>query len=278
MMASLRDGSVSTVLAPASAPPPPGEAALLRAFRSARATRRQNRAFREQCGCTRALHREYATRYETPSRVLVIDGSGFRWEGLGNSMTRWVGLLRWGFATGRAVFLHLTEECATDKPPSDTTCHLDIGDYFSGWGGVQWHWSRTNAQPFAAQQALIRYSCAVSSPPGCSVAALTFANGSRLELREPQELLRWFRSSASPNVVRLRLSQQNSLEFSYGKPESLRSNLERPFTHCDVDGVAGWRDREMRLKCETFAFLQARWSAGRLHRLPPALAVLSNEV
>eukprot|EP00966_Prymnesium_polylepis_P239902 5547489-Prymnesium_polylepis.1 len=126
-------------------PPPPTEAVaprfgVVESFRKAAVTQRQQRVWREQCACTRALHRDYARRHELLERLVVIDGSSFRWEGLGNSGTRWMGLLRWGFATGRAVFLRLTRECS-DKAagrPSDRTCHLDFGDYFTGWGGVDW--------------------------------------------------------------------------------------------------------------------------------------------
>ena len=72
--------------ADADAPGEDGVAALAKttealeaeAFWAAKATRRQMAAFAASCGCTRALLQEYAERYRTRARVLVIDGSGFR--------------------------------------------------------------------------------------------------------------------------------------------------------------------------------------------------------
>ena len=114
---------------------------VTRAFRQAAVTQRQYTRWRAECACTRAMHRQYEQRHARLDRIVVIDGSSFRWEGLGNSATRWMGLLRWGYATERAVFLRITRECRRAAGrPNDRTCHLDFGDYFVGWGGVDWHW------------------------------------------------------------------------------------------------------------------------------------------
>lgn len=89
------------------------------AFWSSQVVARQYAQFTAQCQCTRELHKQYAQRHASLEKIVVLDGTQFRWEGLGNSGTRWMGLLRWGYATGRAVFLHMSR---IDQP------RLDIGD------------------------------------------------------------------------------------------------------------------------------------------------------
>lgn len=59
--------------------------------------------FEAECACTRSLMAVQARGHQKLERVLVIDGSLFRWEGMGNSGVRWMGLLRWGYATGRTT-------------------------------------------------------------------------------------------------------------------------------------------------------------------------------
>lgn len=113
-------------------------------FNAASLTRRQNTVFDAECQCTKAMHAEYRGRYEsaaTRPRTLVIDGTTFRWEGLGNSGTRWMGLLRWGFATGRQVYLQIGRDCQSPKAKAAMVpCRMDIGAYFTGYNGVDWHW------------------------------------------------------------------------------------------------------------------------------------------
>ena len=224
------------------------------AFWSSAVMRRQQAMFASECGCTRALHAEYARRHATLDRIVVLDGTGFRWEGLGNSGTRWMGLLRWGYATGRATFLRI----ARDEQ------RLDIGEYFVGWKGVDWFWA---AQQAAVRQRLLargvkpvvlEYSCVRRRSPGCGTVRLRHArNGSMLALfDEPTELLTWMRSDASPKWIRLVLQQQDSLEHSYSKPEKLRTTV--PLTACPVAGAPDFSSREAALKCETYAFMQPR--------------------
>ena len=81
-------------------------------------------------------------------------------------------------------------------------------------------------------------------------------NGSQLVLAEPGPLLDWFRTTAEP-WIRLVLAQQDSLEGSYSRPESLRAS-NGPLTRCPVAGQPNFRVREVALKCETFAFMQPR--------------------
>lgn len=234
----------------------------MQSFREARVVVRQEAAYAAECRCTDELMKQIGARYRRLARVLVIDGSGFRWEGLGNSGTRWMGLLRWGHATGYATFLRTGAPCDGAISTERGACRLDIGAYFRGRKGVDWHWSgkaeeRVRAA-FAARgetEHFLDYVCERDWPGGCQKARLEFANGTRIPLAEPAGMLRWFRESA-PGWVRLRLAQQTSLEFSYSKPESLRRVL--PLTKCPIEHIGDFRSREMALKCETFANMQPR--------------------
>ena len=224
-------------------------------FWSAAVTRRQYAKFDAECSCTKLMHREYARRHSSLARVVVIDGTTFRWEGLGNSGTRWMGLLRWGYATGRAPFLKIAHDART----------MELGDYFTGWGKVDWNWA-SNApavrQAFAARgierPVVFNYRChrRARNAPGCREAKLTMRNGTQLFLEEPAGLLRFFRDPSSPPWIKLILLQQDSVEHSYSKPEALREVL--PLTKCPVQGGTAFRNRELALKCETFAFMQPR--------------------
>ncbi len=250
-----------------------------RQFWSARAVRRQYAAFDAECHCTRELFSEYARWQRELSRVLVLDGSVFRWEGLGNSGTRWIGLLRYGHATRRATYLRLSQAggCGTPhgrragRPRAwlSNRCHLDLGDYFTGLSAVDWQWAgETERTVRAALEArkvdehVISYTCARAASRGCAVARLSFANGSAIELAEPTELLSWLRTDA-PRWIRLVLDQGAvSLEGSYAVPESLREGWggggKPALATCPIRGGRDYASRELALKCDTFAYMQPR--------------------
>ena len=262
---------------------------LERQFWSARAVRRQYAAFDAECRCTRQLFSEwYAPWHRDLGRVLVLDGSHFRWEGLGNSGTRWIGLLRYGHATRRATYLRLSraDGCGTPRGgrgrPSEQTCHLDLGDYFTGLNSVDWQWAGENERKVRAalgargvQEHVIAYTCARSAPRGCALARLSLPNGSAIELAEPTQLLRWLRTDA-PRWTRLVLNQGAvSLEGSYAVPESLREGWgaagggKPGLATCPLRGGTDFTSRELALKCETFAYMQPRRRrAMRAHDAP----------
>ena len=201
--------------------------ALLTAeFNAARVIQRQTAVFDRECGCTKLILQKQAQLHASLERVTVLDGSHFRWEGLGNSGVRWMGLMRWALSTGRATYLRLTQDCAgadrkqAHRPssgrPSDATCHLDPGDYFTGWGGVDWGWraatERRVAEAMARrgeEEVVLHYECVTRAAPGCGVAALRFGNGSRVVLREPDEMLHFFRTTPH-RYVRLLNPSPNS--------------------------------------------------------------------
>ena len=182
------------------------------AYARAKVTQRERARFHEECTCTKALHEEYAQRHKLNDRVLVIDGGNFRWEGLGNSGTRWMGLLRWGYSTGRAVYLK------TSKNPET---HLDLGDYFTGYGSVDWHWRSRAAEvrrQFAARgierPLVMQYGCAqrARGAPGCALTKLRLRNGTTLTVDEPAGLLRFMRDASSAPWIKLVLAQQVRVE------------------------------------------------------------------
>lgn len=247
-------------------------ARLTAEFNAARVVQRQTAVFDRECGCTKLILQRQAQLHASLERVTVLDGSHFRWEGLGNSGVRWMGLMRWALSTGRATYLRLTQGCAgaerkqahspSSGRPIDATCHLDPGDYFTGWGGVDWGWRAATERRVAEAMArrgeeelLLQYECVTRQAPGCGVAALRFSNGSRVVLREPDQMLHFFRTTPH-RYIRLKLQQQETLEHSYSKPESLRTVL--PLTACPVEGGPSFTSRELVLKCETYGLMQPR--------------------
>ena len=226
---------------------------MSRAFFSSRVVLRQEAAYASECSCIDELMRRIGARHRRLNKVVVIDGTGFRWEGLGNSGTRWMGLLRWGHATDRAAFLS-TGSCGASTP-----FRLDIGAYFRGKQGVGWHWGgatearvRATLGARGATELVVDYVCERDRPGGCQKAHLRFANGTTLSLGEPAGMLRWFREAPHP-WIRLRLAQQTSLEFSYSKPEAMRRVL--PLTACPIQNVQPFRVREIALKCDMYVSL-----------------------
>lgn len=101
-----------------------------------------------------------------------MDGSGFRWEGLGNSGTRWMGLLRYGLATDHAIFLQLQQDCGSTSSRASLSskgskgsnaadaeeCNrfkagIDPGIFVTGWGGFDWHWGHSTSRRVQAAMA-----------------------------------------------------------------------------------------------------------------------------
>ena len=103
-------------------------------------------AYSDQCPCAQSLEAERARAHASLERVLVLDARG-AWNGLGNSLSRWVGLLRVGHSLGYATFLWLNG--AGSDAPSRGDARFDIGDYFVSVG-VDWQWNRRTRRRVAA--------------------------------------------------------------------------------------------------------------------------------
>ena len=77
--------------------------------------------------------------------------------------------------------------------------------------------------------------------PALALARLRLSNGSQLLLAEPTGVLEWLRSESTPRWVRIVLQQQDSLEFSYSKPEALRPTGALPLVACPAQHAPRFR-------------------------------------
>ena len=123
----------------------------LAGFRSSRLINAELAAYSRDCHCSAAIESRRAHLHATLQRVLVID-MRFGWNGVGNSMPRWLAALRFGLASGRATFLWMSDrsfERATprgrrsagdtrSKPASAGRQRAGVGRQLSEENGRQW--------------------------------------------------------------------------------------------------------------------------------------------
>lgn len=185
-------------------------------FANASFIRKESAAFARRCG-RYSQEWEKLTRSQTFTRldrVLVIDVSRPKWNGLGNSMDRWLNLLRLGHAHGRATFLRM-DPCSPPLPPHSgetdprppparaPACKFDLGAHFEAEAGWSWRWdvsaaarvraamARGAPEPSAAgggahalwPAAVMRYTCLRQS--------WTCLNGSLLDAASGSALVPW---------------------------------------------------------------------------------------
>ncbi|KAL1526636.1 hypothetical protein AB1Y20_015340 [Prymnesium parvum] len=89
-------------------------------FPSSAAERRGRRRYEARCACTRRVEAARARLHASLSKVLLIDAR-MSWNGVGNSLVRWLALLRFGTAAGRATFLWMSDRdspTALLRPPN----------------------------------------------------------------------------------------------------------------------------------------------------------------
>ena len=96
-------------------------------FASHPLVRRETSTFEAQCACTQRIEAGRAQLHASLDRVLVID-MRMMWNGVGNSLTRWLAVLRLGTASGRATFLWM----------SDRELHRAKGMGNAAAGGMSW--------------------------------------------------------------------------------------------------------------------------------------------
>lgn len=89
----------------------------LAGFRSSRLIHAELAAYSRDCHCSAAIESRRARLHATLQRVLVID-MRFGWNGVGNSMPRWLAALRFGLASGRATFLWMSDRSFERATPS----------------------------------------------------------------------------------------------------------------------------------------------------------------
>ncbi|KAJ1630974.1 hypothetical protein T492DRAFT_906367 [Pavlovales sp. CCMP2436] len=105
-------------------------------------------------------------------RVLIVDVTRPSWNGLGNSLDRWLNLFRLGHAHGRATFLRM-DPCSAPLPPhlgllalrpDSPACKFDLGQFFHADRGWQWAWDQRAAS--AVREAMSRGLPDASAAPG----------------------------------------------------------------------------------------------------------------
>ena len=102
------------------------------------------RAWRDDCKCAQQVEARRKALHAANKRVLVAD-MRFFYNGVGNSLVRWLAVLRFGLAAGRATYLwrsndvlHLNGSARQQKPIDlqlDGRQHgIDLGYYFRALG------------------------------------------------------------------------------------------------------------------------------------------------
>ena len=84
----------------------------LPAFSSHPLIAREASLYAQQCQCTKRIEAGRTELHRSLDSVLVID-MRMAWNGIGNSLTRWLAVLRLGTASGRATFLWFSDR----EPP-----------------------------------------------------------------------------------------------------------------------------------------------------------------
>lgn len=115
------------------------DAGLAPPFASSRLVTRELSTFARHCNCTRRIEERRAELHANLTRILVFDVR-FLWWGIGNSLVRWLNLLRVGLASGRATFLWMEGRLPArggKAPPRD---NFDLGSYFQSLG-ADWRWN-----------------------------------------------------------------------------------------------------------------------------------------
>ena len=164
------------------------------------------------CGCTHALERRRSALDVALERVVIFD-IRFDWNGIGNSLPRWLALLRVGLAAGRASYLWMSTE---DE-------RFDLGEYFESTA-VDWSWRRQQKRVTSAfarrnvSAGEASLTCAAATH-ACMRPGIAGRDGvSLIEGTHEQErdglLLEWLAGPSSPPFLVLRVRQQTLLEPS----------------------------------------------------------------
>ena len=270
------------------------------AFESQRFVAAEASTYHSDCQCSHQVDVTRAALHKSLHRVLVLDAR-FHWNGLGNSLPRWLGLLRVGNAMRRATFLWMDDDDADDDTVDEdgpeapepfsvrraTTPRFDIGRYFVSRAGADWRWSRRWDAAVSARHNVtapttrVRYRCARAThtcmEPRLEVEAAT--RGGALEWRVAVSathetelagrLLSWLRGLDSP-WVELQLDGQVALEASSAAagPELQHALCTSPADGWPLKDIRGWALTDaprLTLQCEAVSLLQPRrWLQSRL--------------
>ena len=125
---------------------------IVDAFTATRQMRKLARNFKDTCGsCRGPLLAQHRGWYTNHTRVLVIDGTGALWNGLGNNMNRWGGLFKLAEMLQWAVYID-QGGCGPGSgrafdPDPETGCRFDPAAYFHG-DGFDWRWHPAREKEF----------------------------------------------------------------------------------------------------------------------------------
>ena len=187
------------------------------------------------CACTQRVETHRAELHRALRRVLVID-LRFGWNGLGDSLDRWLNLLRLGAAAGRATYLWMSDRALQSQSNRNG---FDLGKYFISSNGVDWRWSDSQRQRVLQSMADIRvhrpllatYRCVRRRALMCDQARLQWAPagatwessaanetgstgvGVSLEQEQQGYFVKWLAQRSEPWIV-LRTTHQFALEQS----------------------------------------------------------------
>ena len=243
-------------------------------------------AYNASCACTQRLERARADLRRGLKKVLVFDSASTPWNGLGNSLPRWIGLLRLGLTAGRAAFLRFDDR------------HFDPGYYFVSAAGSDWRWTplveAQVRQAMRVGEVVLTYDCEeqtytcirprlcwphavdASQPPQCR----TWSQ----EEEARGEVLRWLREHESP-WLRVAFTEQTAFEPSYAFAatqlgDSCGAVLDAPMPGARW-GSRGKHTQPQAQRCEANGLLRPRrWLASvmaptlrSLDRFSPLVAI-----
>jgi hypothetical protein len=155
--------------------------------------RRELHAYQTGCACTQLIEAQRIKLHATLERVVVFDVR-FGWNGLGDSLDRWINLLRLGAVAGRAAFLWMSDRVegrynqhhrhAAERDAAGYE-GFDLGEYFVSIDGADWQWSSKTAGLVAQAMArrgvtaplLVDYRCDQPRSFFCAHARLRWTSG-----------------------------------------------------------------------------------------------------
>ena len=136
--------------------------------------------YQERCACTQRVMSRARLLHERLDRVIVFD-IRFRWWGLGNNLSRWLALLRFGLASGRATYLWMSDQAWSTQIKVDVTNaytrrrrqkveqpapYFDMGAFFES-EACKWDWSPAAESEVRTRMASFNVSSPVTITHRC---------------------------------------------------------------------------------------------------------------
>jgi hypothetical protein len=140
----------------------------------------ERNVYQERCACTQRVMSRARLLHERLDRVIVFD-IRFRWWGLGNNLSRWLALLRFGLASGRATYLWMSDQAWSTQIKVDVANassrrrrqkveqpapYFDMGAFFES-EACEWDWSPASESKVRARMASFNVSSPVTITHRC---------------------------------------------------------------------------------------------------------------